>query len=110
MLDLINWHRKNLELSILIPEILASEVCKKAILQDIERAEKPSHYEWEKRLSECKCSAGSEIIAMYFTNPLSAFSSYLRSDSHREAIENPNRTHIGISYTHNINYCILTKY
>ena len=110
LFDLINWHRKRLELPILKPEKLATEVCRKAILEDIEKGEKPSHVTWEKRIKDCKCDVGSEIIAMYYVNPLSAFSSYLRSQDHRSAIENHDRTHIGIGYTNNINYCILTKY
>lgn len=110
LLQLINWHRKNLGLSILVPEKLASDVCLKAILEDIEKGEKPSHLIWEKRISECGCSFGSEIIAMYYVNPVSAFSAYLKSKDHKDAIENPDRTHIGIAYSHNINYCILTKY
>lgn len=111
MRDLINTYRKSKGLNEVVVEVLASQVCQEAILEDLELGEEPNHYKWEERIRKCQCTGGGEIIAKHFTNPLSAFTAYLKSTKgHREAIENPSRTHIGISYINNINYCIFTQY
>jgi uncharacterized protein YkwD len=110
ILDLINDYREIKDLQPLIPELLASEVCKKAIEEDFAKNEKPNHDAIQKRIKACQCSLGGEIIAPYYTKPKSIVASYLRSDSHRKCIKNPLYTHIGISFMNRINYCILTKY
>lgn len=101
---LINEHRDFVSLKPLIIEQLATDVCRNAILSGV-----TSHLGWEDRLIECECKQGAEIM-ISVNEPKSAISSYLRSMKHRDAIENPNYTHIGIGFLEGQNICILVNY
>lgn len=110
LLQLINDHRKSIGLSELTAEVLASQVCREAIIEDLKTAESPSHYKWEQRKLACQAFDAKEIIAPNMNEPRSVFSGYLRSRDHRSVIESKTVTHIGLSYINRINYCILTQY
>lgn len=107
---LINQHRLNLGLNPVIPEVLASEVCKDIIYADIANGRKPSHVGWENRVKQCQAELGGEICGYGINSALGFFMEYIKSKSHRECIENPIYTHIGISIIENRNYCIFVKY
>lgn len=109
---LINEHRINLGLNPLIAEVLSSQVCLDAINEDIDNNEPPSHNGWERRLelSQVNRDNGSEICASGYNSAYGLFMAYLESEEHRAAIENPDRTHIGISFVYSRNYCQIIKY
>jgi len=110
LLNLINSHRDFLGLPALIPEVLACQVCREAIIEDLKLGEKPSHYQWEQRKLACQDVNGKEILAYNMSDPRSVLAGYLRSHDHRSVVENTESTHIGISYINKINYCIFTRY
>lgn len=110
LLNLINAHRDFLGLSALIPEVLACQVCREAIIEDLKSGEKPSHYQWEQRKLACQDANAKEIISPNMIEPRSVLAGYLRSNDHRDVVESKDSTHIGISFIDKINYCILTKY
>lgn len=110
LLQLINAHRKSIGLNELKAEVLASQVCREAIIEDLKTAEAPSHDKWEQRKLACKALDAKEVIAPNMNEPRSVFSGYLRSEDHRSVIESKTVTHIGLSYINRINYCILTQY
>lgn len=110
LLQLINAHRKSIGLNELKAEVLASQVCREAIIEDLKLAEAPSHDKWEQRKLACKAFDAKEIIAPNMSEPKSVLAGYLRSKDHRSVIESKTVTHIGLSYINRINYCILTQY
>jgi uncharacterized protein YkwD len=110
LLRLINQHLINLGLGVVQPEVLASEVCYDAILNDIANDKGHNHNGFENRLRECKAKHGGEICNSNIHTPLGFFMEYLKSKTHRECIENKNYTHLGISLIENRNYIIFTKY
>jgi uncharacterized protein YkwD len=107
---LINQHRINLGLNAVIPEKLASEVCKEIILYNIENELPPHHKGWEKRVEKCKAVNGGEICNSNLNTPYGFFTQYLTSKLHKDCIENPIYTHVGICVFEKRNYCIFTKY
>jgi uncharacterized protein YkwD len=107
---LFNQHRLNLGLNAVIPEKLASEVCEDRIYADIANGRKHSHVGWENRVAQCKANFGGEICNANINTPLGFFMEYLKSKEHRECIETPYYTHIGISLIEKRNYCMFTKY
>jgi uncharacterized protein YkwD len=110
MVRLFNVHRKSLGLKEVIPEVLASEICKEIILYNIENELPPHHKGWEKRVEKCKAVSGGEICNSNLNTPYGFFTQYLTSKLHKDCIENPIYTHIGICVFEKRNYCIFTKY
>lgn len=111
LLRLINEHRINLQLEPLIPELLANKVCLDRNLKDIDLELMPSHDGWYEMVQDCMPKDGDQIFGEYYTTPLSCFNGYLNSkNGHKEALEKKDRTHIGLSFMHYRNYCLILKY
>ncbi len=109
---LVNEHRGSLGLGLLIPEYLASEVCESRNYQDIADGVNASHYAWERMISDAMVSEdnGSHLYGQNYLTAQSLFNGYMASPKHKEALENPNRTHIGTSFIERRNYTLITKY
>jgi len=110
---LINEHRIAVGLNTLIPEELASEVCRLKNLEDIANGVPPSHYHWEKMIRDSKVEVnnGAQIIGENYLTPLALFNAYLTSPSgHRDVIESENKTHIGTSTIERRNYTLIIKH
>jgi uncharacterized protein YkwD len=111
LVRLINEHRINIGLQPLIPELLANKVCLDRNLSDIEGGLFPNHDGWYEMIQDSKAKDGSQVIGYNFTTPLSLFNAYLTSqEGHKHALENPNRTHIGVSFIQRRNYIVLLNY
>lgn len=110
MSRLFNVHRKSLGLGEVIVEVLASDVCEEIILYNIENHLSPHHVGWEERVKKCNAVSGGEICGHNINTPYGYFMEYLKSENHRECIENPIYTHVGICEFAKRNYCIFTKY
>ena len=111
LVTLINEHRINLGLQPLIPELLANQICLDRNLSDIEGSLFPSHNGWYEMIQDSKAKEGSQIMGYNFTTSLSLFNAYLTSqDGHKHAIEEPNRTHIGVSFINRRNYILILKH
>lgn len=107
---LFNVHRKSLGLGEVTVEVLASEICQEIILYNIENNLSPHHIGWEERVEKCKAVSGGEICGHNINTPYGYFMEYLKSENHRECIENPIYTHVGICEFAKRNYCIFTRY
>jgi len=111
-LDLVNSHRDSLHLPLLIPELLASQICLNRNLLDISNNVPPSHDGWYEMVMACKCDGdiGDQIEANNYETALGLFNAYMASPEHKRAIEMEDRTHIGISFIQRRNYCLILKY
>jgi uncharacterized protein YkwD len=69
-----------------------------------------SHDGFSVRVNLSNAVTMGEIVAYNYPTPISIFSAYLDSPTHKAILENPNFTHIGISTIENYNCCILTSY
>jgi len=112
-LRILNDHRQSIGLPILIAEKLASEVCLKQNLEDIKNNEPASHEHWDRMRREAKVNIDncSHIYANNYTTANGFFNGYMSSTKgHKEALEHPTRTHIGISFMNYRNHILLTQY
>jgi uncharacterized protein YkwD len=112
-IQLVNDHRKSLGLKPLTPEKLASEVCYNQTLSDIMNDENTSHEHWDRMRRDAKVNLDncSHIHANNYSSAEGMFKAYLISDKgHKEALENPNRTHIGTSFMQRKNHTLITQY
>ena len=111
LVRLFNQHRLALGHDFLIPEVLCSSICQERLLSDIRTNTKLSHYGCEKMIDKCKGLFGGHIYASTYISPAEMFKAYIESkEGHKESIENPLYTHIGISYLERKNHCLLIKY
>jgi len=112
-LRILNEHRESIGLPILIAEKLASEVCLKQNIEDIKNNEPPSHKYWHEMRIASKVNPDncSHICANEYSTANGLFIGYMGSKSgHKEALEHPTRTHIGISFMNYRNHILLTQY
>jgi len=109
---LVNEHRISIGLPVLIHEVLASDVCYKRNLKEIESNVAPSHLFWEKMVRDAQVNEnnGSHICAENYISPYELLHAYLNSTSHKLAIENPIMTHIGTSIINRQNHTLIVKY
>jgi len=111
--QLVNDHRKDLGLPALIPEKLACEVCYNQTVADILNNEDASHEHWDRMRREAKVNYDncSHICANQYSTGQGLFNGYMGSkEGHKEALEHPTRTHIGLSFMQYKNHCLITKY
>jgi len=106
LLNYINRHRVALGLNIVIPELLACDVCEDAVNLNTTI----THQGFNKRGEACQATDFGEICAMNYNGVRNVFSGYLASSSHKACLERADWTHCGISYVGNINYIMFTKY
>lgn len=110
LVRLLNQYRESKGLNPLIPEKLACEVCDIRNLQDIENNLHPSHLHWSQMMIDAKVNIGDHLWAYNYATPQDLLNGYLSSHDHREALENPNRTHIGTSFINRRNHTIIVRY
>jgi hypothetical protein len=109
-LRLVNEHRINLGLNPLLPEKLACDVCRIRVLKDIANFHWGSHLGWEKMLIDANAKYGSHVYGNNYNTAIELFNAYMKSPKHKSALENKDRTHIGVSFIERRNHTILTKY
>jgi len=110
---LVNEHRINLGLNPFIVEELASKVCYYQNLEDIKLGVPSSHDHWDRMRREAKVNLDNcgHIHSNNHSTAQKLFQSYMDSkEGHKEQLQHPTRTHIGISFYQRRSHILITKY
>jgi len=112
LVSLMNEHRINIGLPVLIPEALACEVCRIRVEKDIAENVYTNHEGWAEMVAAAKVNddSGSHIHGSNFLSAKDLFEGYMKSPNHKAIIEKKDRTHIGLSYKQRRNHCLIVKY